>query len=105
MSSNAKTVSFTQGAILPRLAAFAVPTFLALVLQTLYGTVDVLVIGNFGSTAGVSAVATGSQVLTLATFLIAGFTTASTVLIGQYLGRMIPKMSRGSLAVPFRFSW
>lgn len=86
MSQLTKSHSMTEGAVLPRLVEFAVPMFLSLLLQTLYGTVDVLVIGNFGSTAGVSAVATGSQVLTLATYLIAGFTTASTVLIGQYLG-------------------
>lgn len=86
MKQQAGGRSLTEGPVLPGLVGFAVPMFLSLLLQTLYGTVDVLVIGNFGSTAGVSAVATGSQVLMLATYLIAGFTTAATVLIGQYLG-------------------
>lgn len=85
-ASEPRSRSLTNGPILPAVIGFAVPMFLSLLLQTLYGTVDVLVIGNFGSTAGVSAVAVGSQVLALATFLIAGFTTASTVLIGQHLG-------------------
>ena len=99
----AATRSFTTGAILPQLVSFAVPTFLAMMLQTLYGTVDVLVIGNFGSTAGVSAVSTGSQILSLATFLISGFTTASTVLIGQYLGagddKNVSRVIGGSIPV------
>lgn len=103
MSSSVKTNSFIEGSILPRLFAFAVPTFLAMLLQTLYGTVDVLVIGNFGSTAGVSAVSTGSQILNLATFLISGFTTASTVLIGQYLGagdhKQVSRVIGGSIPV------
>ncbi len=103
MSARSKTTSFTTGPILSRIVAFAVPTFLAMALQMLYGTVDVLVVGNFGSTAGVSAVSTGSQILSLATFLISGFTTASTVLIGQYLGagddRNVSRVIGGSIPV------
>lgn len=98
-----KNQSLAQGPILTALVRFAVPMFLSLLLQTLYGTVDVLVIGNFGSTAGVSAVSTGSQVLMLAAYLIAGFTTAATVLLGQYLGagdgRAAGKVVAGSLPV------
>lgn len=98
-----KSRSLTQGAVLPAVVRFAVPMFLSLLLQTLYGTVDVLVIGNFGSTAGVSAVSTGSQVLMLATYLIAGFTTAATVLLGQHLGagedKAAGKVVAGSLPV------
>lgn len=37
----------------------------ALVLQAAYGAVDLPVVGRFGSTAGLSAVSTGSQVLNL----------------------------------------
>lgn len=55
-------------------------------MQNLYGTVDLLVIGNFSTKANVSAVATGSEVMTLVTFFILGLTTGATVLIGQFLG-------------------
>ena len=40
------------------------PVLGALVLQAAYGAVDLLVVGHFGSTAGLSAVSTGSQLLT-----------------------------------------
>lgn len=103
MQEKPQSASFTEGAILAPLVRFAVPMFFAMALQTLYGTVDVLVIGKFGSTAGVSAVSVGSQVLALATFLIAGFTTAATVLIGQYLGagdeKQVAKVIGGSIPV------
>lgn len=39
------------------------PILGALVLQAAYGAVDLLVVGRFGSTSGLSAVSTGSQVL------------------------------------------
>ena len=41
------------------------PVLGALILQAAYGAVDLLVVGRFGSTAGLSAVSTGSQVLNL----------------------------------------
>ena len=59
---NDKT-DFTQGSILKKLALFMLPILGALVLQAAYGAVDLLVVGRFGSTSGLSAVSTGSQVL------------------------------------------
>lgn len=58
----------------------------ALVLQAAYGAVDLLVVGQFGSTAGLSAVSTGSQVLNLVTFVVTQLATGVTVLIARYLG-------------------
>ena len=66
---NDKT-DFTQGRILPKLAFFMLPILGALVLQAAYGAVDLLVVGRFGSTSGLSAVSTGSQVLNLVTFVV-----------------------------------
>ena len=54
---------FTQGSILKKLVAFMMPVLGALILQAAYGAVDLLVVGRFGSTSGLSAVSTGSQVL------------------------------------------
>ena len=63
-----KTADFTQGSILKKLVAFMMPVLGALILQAAYGAVDLLVVGRFGSTSGLSAVSTGSQVLNLVTF-------------------------------------
>lgn len=46
------------------------PVLGALILQAAYGAVDLLVVGQFGSTAGLSAVSTGSQILNLVTFVV-----------------------------------
>jgi len=43
--------SFTQGKILPPLLRFTVPVLFALILQTMYGAVDLLIIGRFCSAA------------------------------------------------------
>lgn len=82
---------FTQGSILKKLSLFMLPILGALVLQAAYGAVDLLVVGRFGSTSGLSAVSTGSQVLNLVTFVVTQFAMGITVLIARYLGEKRPE--------------
>ena len=77
---------FTQGNILGKLIQFMLPVLGALVLQAAYGAVDLLVVGRFGTTEGLSAVSTGSQVLNLVTFVITQLAMGITVLIARYIG-------------------
>ncbi len=81
---------FTQGSILKKLLWFMVPILGALILQAAYGAVDLLVVGRFGSTSGLSAVSTGSQVLNLVTFVVTQLAMGITVLIARYLGERKP---------------
>lgn len=82
---------FIQGNILKKLVAFMMPVLGALILQAAYGAVDLLVVGRFGSTSGLSAVSTGSQVLNLVTFVVIQFAMGITVLIARYLGEKRPE--------------
>lgn len=81
---------FTQGNILKKLLLFMLPVFGALVLQAMYGAVDLFVVGRFGTTAGLSGVSTGSQVLNLVTFVITGLAMGLTIQIGHYMGEKRP---------------
>lgn len=83
---NTEKTDFTQGSILKKLSLFMLPVLGALILQAAYGAVDLLVVGQFGSTAGLSAVSTGSQVLNLVTFVVTQLAMGVTVLIARYLG-------------------
>lgn len=80
------TADFTQGSILQKLCRFMLPVLGALILQAAYGAVDLLVVGRFGSTSGLSAVSTGSQVLNLVTFVVTQLAMGVTVLIARYIG-------------------
>ena len=86
---------FTQGSILKKLVAFMLPVLGALVLQAAYGAVDLLVVGRFGTTSGLSAVSTGSQVLNLVTFVVTQLAMGVTVLIARYLGEKRPEQIGG----------
>ncbi|MDO5411219.1 MAG: MATE family efflux transporter [Lachnospiraceae bacterium] len=79
--------NFTEGRISGKLLKFMIPILGALVLQAMYGAVDVLIVGQFGTTAGISAVSTGSSIVNLVIFTVTGLAMGITVLIGVYLGQ------------------
>jgi putative MATE family efflux protein len=80
------SLDFTQGSIFKKMLRFMVPILGAQILQAAYGAVDLLVVGHFGTTAGLSGVSTGSQVLNLVTFVITQLAMGITVLIARYMG-------------------
>lgn len=82
-----KSNDFTSGAILSKLLKFMLPVLFSMFLQALYGAVDLLVVGQFGTTADVSAVSTGSQIITTLTNLLVSFSMGITVAVGQRIGQ------------------
>ena len=78
--------TFTQGKILSPLILFAFPVLCALFLQAMYGAVDLLIVGKFASSADVSAVSTGSQIMMTITNLVSSFAMGTTILLGQQIG-------------------
>ena len=81
-----KENNLTEGSILKTLTAFAIPFLIANILQSLYGAVDLFVVGRYCSAESVAAVSTGTQVTQIITSLVTGLTLGSTIVIGQYMG-------------------
>ena len=79
-------INFTEGSIIKKLIHFMIPILGSLILQAMYGAIDLLIVGRFGTTAGLSGVSTGSQILNFVTFIISGLAMGVTVLISRYLG-------------------
>ena len=77
---------FTTGKILGPLLRFMVPVFLAMLLQVMYGAVDLLIVGKFAHSRDVSAVSTGSQMMMTVTGLITSFAMGTTILLGRRIG-------------------
>ena len=76
----------TQGSVFKKLWAFTLPFIGANLLQTLYGMVDMYIVGHYAKTADVSAVSvSGTVIATFLMFLI-GLSVGATVLIGQKIG-------------------
>ena len=81
-----RSESFTSGGITKPMLRFVVPFLLGLIVQNLYGAVDLFIVGQFASTVDVSAVTIGSQIMGSITQLVIGFATGVTVLIGLNFG-------------------
>lgn len=79
--------TFLEGPILPSLLQFALPVLFALILQALYGAVDLWAVGKFATTADISAVATGSQTIQIITGIVTGLAMGTTILLGQKIGQ------------------
>lgn len=87
MSDSKKpAMDFTTGNIFTKLLKFMMPILGALVLQTMYGAVDILVVGKFGTRESISAVSTGSGAINLVVFVLTGLAMGVTVLMGHYIG-------------------
>lgn len=77
---------FTTGSILKKMLIFMIPILGSLILQAMYGAVDLMVVGKFGTTSGLSGISTGSNIMNFATFVVSGLAMAVTILISRYIG-------------------
>ncbi|MCR5389750.1 MAG: MATE family efflux transporter [Lachnospiraceae bacterium] len=89
--------NFTEGKILGPLLKFAIPVLFALFLQSLYGAVDLMIVGKFAEPADVSGVSTGSQIMMTLTNLVSSLSMGMTVFLGQKIGER--KASEGGKIV------
>ena len=81
-----RELDFTKGKILAPLIGFMLPVFIAMFLQSMYGAVDLLIVGQFAQSLDVSAISTGSQMMMTITNLVTSFSMGATILLGQRIG-------------------
>jgi len=93
----------TTGRVSKRLLMFATPLMLSNLLQTIYNMVDMIVVGQFIGSAGLSAVSIGGDILHLLTFIVMGFSNAGQVLISQYVGAGDKKSISRAIGTMFTF--
>ena len=76
-----------EGRIFPVLTSFSIPILLSLILQALYGAVDLWMVSQFATNADISAVSTGSQTMMIIGGMVTGLSIGITVLLGQSVGQ------------------
>ena len=82
----ARENDFTTGKILGPLLRFMLPVLFAMFLQSMYGAVDLMIVGQFAESRDVSAVSTGSQMMMTITNIVMSFAMGTTILLGQRIG-------------------
>ena len=79
-------LNMTEGSILKTLLVFAVPILLTNLIQQLYNTVDLIIIGKFVGNEGTVGVSTGGDLINFITMLSIGFSSAGQVYVSQQVG-------------------
>lgn len=75
-----------SGNVSKALLKFSVPVFLSMLIQTLYSTVDMVIIGYFMGKDSISAVSVGGLIVYVAQVFITGFISGASILIARYVG-------------------
>ncbi len=65
---------------------FSVPLIVSNLLQAVYNIVDMIIVGRFAGSAGLSAVSIGGQVTMVAFCIVMGIANAASVLVSQLIG-------------------
>ena len=86
MRTKSISKNFTSGSIPKQLLVFMLPFMASNALQVLYSTIDMIIVGEYVGTPGLSAVSQSSQILNFATMVCFGFSNGGQVLISQALG-------------------
>ena len=77
---------FRTGSIPKQLFWFMLPFMASNALQVLYSTIDMIIVGQYVGTAGLSAVSQSSLIVNLAVMVCFGVSNAGQVLVSQALG-------------------
>ena len=86
MSKKSLSKDFTQGNIARQLFFFSLPFMASNALQVLYSTIDMIIVGEYVGTPGLSAVSQSSQIINFAAMVCLGFSNAGQVLLAQAMG-------------------
>ena len=86
MKQKSLSKDFTKGSVSKQMLIFSLPFMASNALQVLYSTIDMVIVGEYVGTAGLSAVAQSSLIVNFATMVCLGFSNAGQILISQALG-------------------
>ena len=76
----------TRGPVARTLLRFTAPYLIGNLLNTLYGIVDMFIVGRFASSVALSSVSIGALIMMMINFLLMGLATGGTVLVGNLVG-------------------
>lgn len=86
MAQNRLRKDFRTGSVPKQLLLFMLPFMFSNALQVIYSTVDMIIVGKFVGTEGISAVGQSSMIVNFVTMVTLGFSNAGQVLVSQALG-------------------
>ena len=80
-------VDMLNGSLLDKILLFAIPLAASMILQQLFNSADVAVVGRFDSPQAMAAVGSNSQAINLMVNLFVGLSVGANVIIANYIGK------------------
>ena len=81
----------TTGHVGKKLLAFSIPFLFSNLIQSIYNVADMLIVGRFIGSSGISAVNIAGQLSFVILGLVFGLSIGGTILVGQYIGAKMQK--------------
>ncbi|MBQ9910385.1 MAG: MATE family efflux transporter [Lachnospiraceae bacterium] len=86
MKTRSHEMNMTEGSLLRKMIAFAIPVMLSGMLQLLFNAVDVIVVGKFVGETALAAVGACGAAINLFIGLFMGLSVGANVLVSRYFG-------------------
>lgn len=103
-AAKSKTTDFTTGRIIPQLIIFSLPILIGQIFQSLYNSVDAIVVGQFVGTTALAAVSTSSDISFMLVGFFTGLSSGAGVLFSRYFGAKDYKNLHDSIHTAMAFS-
>ncbi len=79
-------IDMCNGPLLSGMIRYALPLILTNILQLLYQTINVMVVGRFAGSVALAAVGSTTHVINISTYIFLGMSVGVSVVVAQYFG-------------------
>lgn len=86
MDTSTKNINLTEGKIWKVMVRFVLPIFLGTLFQSLYNTVDAIIVGRFAGKDALAAIESVLSFQRLPVSFFVGLSSGATIIISQYFG-------------------
>ncbi len=101
-SGNGHTIDMLHGPMLVKILVFALPLALSSILQQMFNSVDVAVVGHYVGAKALAAVGSNGPVIGLFINLLSGLSLGTNAVVSNHIGRHDPYRTRRAVATSMR---
>ncbi|MBR0203542.1 MAG: MATE family efflux transporter, partial [Synergistaceae bacterium] len=85
--SHSNNIDMLHGSLLDKILMFALPLAISMILQQLFNSADVAVVGRFDSHQAMAAVGSNGSAINLMVNLFVGLSIGANVIVAKYIGK------------------
>jgi len=102
---SAKRIDATQGPIIPQIIRYGLPFLFSTLVQNLFSSVDIAVLGNFADTSAVASMGATASVNKVLLFLFLGISSGGGVILARAVGARDENKMRRTVDTAIAFAF